>query len=770
MPSSSIRISSTPLIGTFKAFWNEHGLPRCVTLQLPLPPSGPNVRLPAFQVSNDAEEGIEPDPKNVQQPEGTPSSGASHGERPSEYLRARCPLCFGGTTCSSEDGIPDIIVCIDACFTQKRRKGQGGGRDDPRHARESVFVPESDVKDMESYVESLRPSSDNRPHHTQPTVEEEDEYEPGLKLPRSVLDGCHESFLAADEKRQKASMQLFADTGLMALLCHHDRVLWLVNMTSAGEKQYYALTLIRRLFDNLPASMTKGIGFGLTDGESCERFWSAIRKLIPSLRVSRYHQRLFVLDTQVKHLDEESMSGLGHWLFRKWSVCQSKKCAAIDALQMLGIEEDVLRAEWVAQVEEQMKPAPRRSRDKGKRAIETVLALQKTLVAYQENIRDLELKLLADNDVLDTQEIDLQLVDARSKSARIASALEHKKAALGIGERAQLVRLARNVFLRIRMNARAIKHRIRDHLHQCKFELERLERSYRQTINNNKLSTHAESSIKRREPSILKLAKTYNDLCMQMSTLIRQRKAPRFAIVPPPIQSNGLFKLDVDDDIWQDVGLDDDVDTDAVPRWLGDETVREGIKMRLLLDRCIEEESRLQRERCALQEWFQEEWLTLQKACVDADNDIDLLYLLHRRRDRLSRLCVTWQSQVHAILCLTPMSSSWGPSEQELRDAAVYQVTGKWDKDESLMAQYNPGENQDDDEERVSFDPPTDSEDDGELVDAAEVVAFNDAYHELLANPDLDTLLLDSSIVDDTKLLPVSPSRYTPRKRALLIV
>ncbi|KAL6303233.1 hypothetical protein BKA93DRAFT_818113 [Sparassis latifolia] len=582
------------------------------------------------------------------QPEGTPSSGASHGERPSEYLRARCPLCFGGTTCSSEDGIPDIIICIDACFTQKRRKGQEGGRDDPRHARESVFVPESDVKDMELYVESLRPSSDNRPHRTQPTVEEEDEYEPGLKLPRSVLDGCHESFLAADEKCQKASTQLFADTGLMALLCRHDRVLWLVNMTSAGEKHIlydigcqlhrsciklgflhdvidritFAISIFHAYGHQWPCQLIyhprKGIGFGLTDGEGCERFWSAIRKLIPSLRVSGYHQRPFILDTQVKHLDEESMSRLGHWLSRKWSVCQSKKRATIDALQTLGIEEDVLRAEWVAQVEEQMKPAPRRSRDKGKRAIETVLALQKTLVAYQENIRDLKLKLLADNDVLDTQEIDLQLVDARSKSARIASALERKKAVLGIGERVQLVRLARNVFLRIRMNARAIKHRIRDHLRQRKFELERLERSYRQTINNNKLSTHAESSIKHREPGILKLAKTYNDLCMQMSTLIRQRKAPRFAIVPPPIQSNGLFKLDIDDDIWQDVGLDDDADTDAVPRWLGDEMVREGIKMCLLLDRCIEEESRLQRERCALQEWFQEEWLTLQKACVDA--------------------------------------------------------------------------------------------------------------------------------------------------------
>ncbi|KAH7904168.1 hypothetical protein BJ138DRAFT_964864, partial [Hygrophoropsis aurantiaca] len=48
------------------------------------------------------------------------------------------------------------------------------------------------------------------------------------------------------------------DTGLMAMLCRHDRVLWLVNMTSAGERQYYSLTLIQRLIDNLPPDMTIG--------------------------------------------------------------------------------------------------------------------------------------------------------------------------------------------------------------------------------------------------------------------------------------------------------------------------------------------------------------------------------------------------------------------------------------------------------------------------------------------------------------------------------
>jgi Kyakuja-Dileera-Zisupton transposase len=164
-----------------------------------------------------------------------------------------------------------------------------------------------------------------------------DGYEGLLRVPRSVFDGCNESFTAADEKRHKASTQFFSDTGLMALLCRHDRVLWLVNMTSAGEKRYYVLALLKRLFENLPATFTVGLlydigcqlhrgfvkwgwlpeysdrlifalavfhafghqwpcqiiyhprkqpGFGLSDGEGCERFWSSIKHLIPTLRVS----------------------------------------------------------------------------------------------------------------------------------------------------------------------------------------------------------------------------------------------------------------------------------------------------------------------------------------------------------------------------------------------------------------------------------------------------------------------------------------------------
>jgi len=94
-----------------------------------------------------------------------------------------------------------------------------------------------------------------------------------------------------------------------------------------------------------------------------------------------------------------------------------------------------------------------------------------------------------------------------------------------------------------------------------------------------------------------------------MINLIEEGSAPRGAVKPRKIDKEGLFKLDVDDDIWQDIGLDDnELEMPSMPKWLVDGQVREGIKNLLELDRCMEEEKRLKLERCAIQEWMIEEW------------------------------------------------------------------------------------------------------------------------------------------------------------------
>jgi hypothetical protein len=75
-----------------------------------------------------------------------------------------------------------------------------------------------------------------------------------------------------------------------------------------------------------------------------------------------------------------------------------------------------------------------------------------------------------------------------------------------------------------------------------------------------------------------------------------------------------LFSLDVDDAIWQDIGLDESGDVDEPPLWLCDEMVRKGIQGVLLRDRCDEEFYFLRRERRALHEWFAEEWLIVNES------------------------------------------------------------------------------------------------------------------------------------------------------------
>lgn len=90
--------------------------------------------------------------------------------------------------------------------------------------------------------------------------------------------------------------------------------------------------------------------------------------------------------------------------------------------------------------------------------------------------------------------------------------------------------------------------------------------------------------------------------------MIRRGKAPVGAVAPQPIPDGGLWQLDVNDDIWQDVGLDDGSHGVEPPSWLADEDTRAGIRSMLDYDRCCEEETRLLRERLAMEDWMKEEW------------------------------------------------------------------------------------------------------------------------------------------------------------------
>ena len=148
-------------------------------------------------------------------------------------------------------------MCVDACFSQKRRKSKGS--DAPFITYSSYFLPHARVLAMEKEVERLRrrPSRNTNP----------------LPVANTILDDCERSFTAAQSSKAKTSTSFFDDTGLMALICRHDRLLFMANMKSVGEKQYYVLALLDALFKELPLDWTVGLLYdiGCQLHRSCEK-------------------------------------------------------------------------------------------------------------------------------------------------------------------------------------------------------------------------------------------------------------------------------------------------------------------------------------------------------------------------------------------------------------------------------------------------------------------------------------------------------------------
>ena len=146
---------------------------------------------------------------------------------------------------------------MDACFSQKRRKSKGS--DAPFITHSSYFLPHAQVLAMEKEVERLRtrPSRNAKP----------------LPVANTILDDCERSFTAAQSSKAKTSTSFFDDTGLMALICRHDCLLFLANIKSVGEKQYYVLALLEALFKELPLDWTVGVLYdiGCQIHRSCEK-------------------------------------------------------------------------------------------------------------------------------------------------------------------------------------------------------------------------------------------------------------------------------------------------------------------------------------------------------------------------------------------------------------------------------------------------------------------------------------------------------------------
>ncbi|KAJ7679817.1 hypothetical protein B0H17DRAFT_1206333 [Mycena rosella] len=393
--------------------------------------------------------------------------------------------------------------------------------------------------------------------------------------------------------------------------------------------------------------------FGVTNGEGCERFWHSISHLIANLRISGYHNRLYTLDLQIEHADEASLANLGEWIRRCRLHSIKKRAEATQALQDCGKPLSLLRRQWALQVKTQTQPLPRRSKNKGQQAVNAVMLLRTALKVRKTQVIQIRHKFLdaVEEEDPDAAGYEVELAAAEEAQATAERHLRNKEDALGVSQRQALHTLATSQYLRLRMNAHALKRRLRDRLQSRKFKLDRMERSFRRLVNVNT---------------------DYNKLCGEIAKLIQDGQAPRGAIAPNPMPAKGIWQLDVDDGIWEDIGLDDD-DVEAAtepPPWLCDEQVRSGIKAMLELDRCDEEDVRLKKETCSLREWFPEEWATVNLAITKARKSKDK-YQLRLLRDKPVHLCATWDRSLPDLGIEGGTLSPWGPAPAEISVCVV---------------------------------------------------------------------------------------------------
>lgn len=154
-------------------------------------------------------------------------------------------------------------------------------------------------------------------------------------------------------------------------------------------------------------------------------------------------------------------------------------------------------------------------------------------------------------------------------------------------------------------------------------------------------------------------------------------RKPHRAIMPLDVPKDKMWDLDVDDPIWIDVGLGwsepggplvegaagDGID---IPRWMGDDGIRQGMRALGLHDRAGEEKVRLSLERDTLQLEAREVWGAINHL-LDLEVDPDYKFQWEYRRQMTLKMIIDWSRSVIGIPSDLAQSENWGPEYEEMR-------------------------------------------------------------------------------------------------------
>ncbi|KAF9503661.1 hypothetical protein BS47DRAFT_1369368 [Hydnum rufescens UP504] len=581
---------------------------------------------------------------------------------PSDYLCSHCPLCFGGVNKVGESKLPEFFLCLDVCFALRRNKDydchpgqkkQPGTQDPQIVPPGTCELPWSFLEAWKARVKAAWPVKAHECHTKHMSKQGEyvvdvangegDCVEPGLHMLNLYLDNCGKSFIAADGERVKTPGQHFSDTGMMAGVCHHDQVIIWSNMWMPREQQFYALAIIDFIMAQLPVHCTlkwnllpqwmpqiifgisvfhayshqwvcqlwyhpqKGNVWGLTDGEGCECLWSDLQSLIPNLHVTSFHHQLFLLDLHIEHQDHLKLCQAGVWLEKH--------------RDKIRYTDKYLQAQFEAQQAYQSQPLEQQSKKKVSNAAQDlieVLQKQLMLVPLSDSIASWNevaeiMTLIAEQEKivlhLSKQDNDLMAV------LQLGDPISYKK----------LEKMRGHAWFEHQLNMWALKARIIVKACEKNFKTCNLTGAFRSKVVDHNTMEHTTKALKRCYCSVKSLVVDYNKWRLNMMKLHGWGRISKNAIIPPPIDMKGLFGLDVNNDIWQDIGLTDDEFDGTVPPWLGDEDIQNGIWLMQEVVNCCDKLYLCDQESYSLQQWFEDKSAALMAASNACQEHIQTL-------------------------------------------------------------------------------------------------------------------------------------------------
>lgn len=191
-------------------------------------------------------------------------------------------------------------------------------------------------------------------------------------------------------------------------------------------------------------------------------------------------------------MGQEGLQRLGQWIANKATSCHNRYNDSERSLKESGCTEEELGEEWDKQVEFQTRPLPRtysitmpfitpdcsigRSKLAARTAIEELAALQ----VQQQSLENL-ISIL-DNKGPDPSEDGIESIrrldQHYNRLQKLKAEIARRRKALGVDGRRNLSKLKYNAFIAKRMNARALKIRLRSKIQGRKFEIQRLKKAH----------------------------------------------------------------------------------------------------------------------------------------------------------------------------------------------------------------------------------------------------------------------------------------------------